>query len=372
MTRAHPWATRVAELAGEIERLRPRTEREGEVPAELVRQLAAAGFFRLLLPRELGGHEADPVTVLETVRHTARHDASVAWLLMASMNSALLAARMDPEGAAEVFGDPLSVVAGSLHRGGTARRDGDGYRLSGRWRLASGCAAARWLICGAAVDGEPSDRPATLLVERAAATVVRSWDAVGLRGSGTDDFEVGDAWVPARRMLPPGARSRIDRPLYRSAMAHFINPPLAAVALGIADDALPAFAATAAVKTSRGTKETISRLATVQDTYGRALALRDAAADHLYATMRRTWDQAQQPGELPHDATAAVMLATASAMQHCVEAVTRLYTAAGSVSILESSRLARCFRDVHVAAHHDAASEAVFARVGDFRLNGRG
>src|ERR1041385_8191735 len=42
-------------------------EREQRLPAALVEQLKAAGFYRMLIPRALGGLELDPLTYLRVV-----------------------------------------------------------------------------------------------------------------------------------------------------------------------------------------------------------------------------------------------------------------------------------------------------------------
>ena len=42
-------------------------EREQRLSPELVEQMHAAGFYRLLLPRSLGGLQADPLTYIRVV-----------------------------------------------------------------------------------------------------------------------------------------------------------------------------------------------------------------------------------------------------------------------------------------------------------------
>jgi alkylation response protein AidB-like acyl-CoA dehydrogenase len=366
------WAGLPDSVLNDIIRDRGIAESQGSVTEDVVAGLAAAGVFRLFTPREYGGYECAPRTVLESTRTLAGLDSSAGWLMMASCNSALLAARMDPTGAREVFADPSAVVAGSLHRGGTAVPVDGGFRFSGTWRLASGAARASWLICSAVVEERDDERPWIFLIEQREARICPGEPLIGLRGSGTDSFSVTDCFVPLRRAIAPGAATRIRRPLYLSPMANFINPPLAAVALGIADRALDAFRRTSATRRSRGSDEPARRSALVQDLFGRALSLRDSGAAYLFTVVDRAWEEALTSPKLSDQTTSDLFLATATTMHNCVEAVRMLYDFGGAQAIVESSELGRCLRDIHTANHHDAASEAIFGRVGDFALNGRG
>ena len=67
---------------------------------------------------------------------------------------------------------------------------------------------------------------------------------------------------------------------------------------------------------------------------------------------------------------AAMRLATAQCAQNAVEAVDLVFDAAGGTSVYESSRLERCFRDVHMITHHIGASATNFEMVGQFLLGG--
>src|SRR6185312_10081355 len=291
-----PWLERVAGLVPAIQEARDTVETLGHLPPDLVARLRDAELYRLWVPRSLGGHEVPPAVMLHVVEEIARHDGSVAWSMMAGANSALLAARLPEAGGREIFGDPLTVVAGSLHTAGTAVRVDGGYRLTGRWRLASGCAEASWLICSASVADEPDSGGAHIFFVRAAESeVIHEWNAVGLRGSGSNGFRVTDVFVPEHRHIAPGAELVVDGPLYRSSMAHFINPPLGALALGIAEDAIGCFHELAQKKTARGSDLTLSERGTVQEKVGTARSLvRSARADR--GDHARHGDRGQERG----------------------------------------------------------------------------
>src|SRR4029077_13824553 len=56
-------------------------EREQRLPKGLVEQLRANGFYRMVIPRALGGLEVDPLTYLRVVELLAEGCGSVGWNL---------------------------------------------------------------------------------------------------------------------------------------------------------------------------------------------------------------------------------------------------------------------------------------------------
>ena len=109
MTDAVQTLPRVASEIGPVLREHAsETETGRRLAAPAMAALREAGLFRMLLPRSLGGQEADPVTFAQTVEAVAREDSAAAL------------------GAP---GQPRPLVGRSLPRGG---RGGDLRRRAGR------------------------------------------------------------------------------------------------------------------------------------------------------------------------------------------------------------------------------------------------
>jgi alkylation response protein AidB-like acyl-CoA dehydrogenase len=133
-------------------------EQGRRLPDDLVRDLIDARFFRMWQPRPYGGDEVDPLTVLAVTEELSRADGSVGWCLRTGVVAGFLNCRLDPEGAADIYGpDPSIVIAGCLHPPGEAVANDGGYRVSGRWPFASGCTRSAWMsgICRVIENGEP-------------------------------------------------------------------------------------------------------------------------------------------------------------------------------------------------------------------------
>jgi alkylation response protein AidB-like acyl-CoA dehydrogenase len=199
--------------------------------------------------------------------------------------------------------------------------------------------------------------------------ILDTWHTGGLRGTGSHDWQVSDLFVPEAQSFPvlrdgpiePGA-------LYIKDFAAYAGPRVAVVALGIARDAIDAFTALATEKTPvLGTSSLVTQH-TTHERVGRAEALLRSGRALLYETVRElpyspTWSE-----ELSDDLRASIRLASTHAAQSAAEAVDLMFNAAGTTSIYESSRLERCFRDVHVVTQHIAVATSNIEMVGQYLL----
>src|ERR1700732_4907016 len=76
---AQPLVQAAAALQPVLRDYREEIEREQRLPKALVEQLRAAGFYRMVIPRELGGLEVDPLTYLRAVELLAEGCGSGGW-----------------------------------------------------------------------------------------------------------------------------------------------------------------------------------------------------------------------------------------------------------------------------------------------------
>jgi alkylation response protein AidB-like acyl-CoA dehydrogenase len=334
-------------------------EAERRLPAPLVEAFAAAGFFRMLVPRALGGPEASVRAFVETLEELGRADGSAGWCAMVASTTSLLAVYVDEDTARACFGDADAVACGVVAPMGTAVEVEGGYRASGRWAFASGCDHARWLLGGALVPragGPPEVRH--LLFERAQVEVVDTWTVSGLRGSGSHDMVVRDALVPRARSCSLLAdRPRSSHGPYAFPLFGLLSLGIAAVALGIARAAIETLTALATTKRPGGGRRTLAERELVQ--------LRVAQAEaELRAARTFVLDAAGADGREP----VLARLAACHAVPAAARAVDLMYEAGGGSSVYASSPLQRQFRDVHVATQHAMVSPATLAVLGRLLL----
>src|SRR5262249_11253741 len=141
--------------------------------------------------------------VLEVYEAFGRLDASVGWQVW-NANWGFLAALLDEPGVARIWGDGPEPVFANSGMPGFAVPTPDGYRLSGNWKLVSGIDRAdRLVVVGVIMqDGNPRLTAAgtpdvrLFILHRDQLSIKDTWDVSGMRGSGSNDVQVDDAFVP--------------------------------------------------------------------------------------------------------------------------------------------------------------------------------
>src|SRR4051794_9645088 len=149
-------AASVRRIAGSFEARALETEALGTMPPDLVAEVRAAGLFRLLQPRALGGLELPPAEALAILTELCRADASNGWTTLIRVGGNAFASWLDPAVARATLGDDADVTTAAVFAPtGRAEPVDGGFRVGGRWPFASGSSHAEWFFNGAFVfDGD--------------------------------------------------------------------------------------------------------------------------------------------------------------------------------------------------------------------------
>jgi indole-3-acetate monooxygenase len=374
LERARALAPLIAREADAIERTRRLT-------APVVAALIDNGIYRVLLPRSLGGAEAEPAVFMQVLEEIAKADASTAWCLGQCGVCAVIAAYLDPDAAREIFTPPPGVLSwGAI--GGEVTAVPGGYRATGRWDFASGCRQASWLGAHVQIveaDGTrrrgPGGAPVvrTILFPVASATMHDVWDSIGLRGTGTDSYSVDNLFVPERFVAPRDDTGglRETGPLYRIPTMYMYALGFGAVALGVARATLDAATELARGKASFGLAAMRDNNVT-QALIGRNEAVLRAARAYLYATAAELWRDLTRPGTFTEAHRDAVRLASTWTIHQSAAVVDAAYHMSGSTAVLRKNPFERRFRDMHAIAQQLQARDAHYEAVGRAILEGKG
>ena len=362
----------LASAAREIARLAKsaahQTETNRRVPQELITAISEAGLFRMCVPKSSGGLEVSPCVLVDAISTVAAGDGSTGWVTMIASTSALVSAYLDQQESDALLGArPETILGGVFAPVGKAVRDGDDYRVTGRWAFASGCEHAHWLMGGCVVDDGPT-ATRMFLFPADQVEIHDTWQVSGLKGTGSHDISVTDLLVPAARSVSlVDDQPREPGELYRFPVFGLLALGIAAVTTGIARHAIDEFVSLAGAKKTATGRRLVERSA-VQSAVAESEAKLAAARALLHTTITEALQAGAGGGNpsrrLPTATRARVRMAANLATQLSTAVVDRMYDSAGASSIFESNALQRCFRDVHVATQHRMVSPPIWELAG--------
>ena len=351
-------------------------ERKRRLSPVVIAGLKDSGLFRLLLPRSLGGWEADPVTCSLVVEEIASFDSAAGWALQAGNTGAWWAARFPTEGTEEVYaGNPSAVMSAAFHPPQQAVEVPGGYRITGRGPLASTIHDAEWLVLTALVM--EGDRPRMsggaphvlgLTLRAREVRILDTWHPLGMRGTDSNDVVIDDVFVPATRTFPllptfePGTHHR--GPLYRFpgiGAAFFVIAP---VPLAVARGAITELRDLVHRKTALGFNKPLRERPAVQAALARAEAMLRAARLLYYDTLGAAWARTVAGDPATLEQKADLLLAGVHAATTAGTVTDMMHRIAGTSGIYARSPLERHFRDAQTLRHHGFISENRFEAVG--------
>ena len=348
------------------------------MPADLVDKVRGAGLFGLVLPRSLGGLEVDPVTLVEVTEELCRADGSAGWTIMIG-NSTAFFAWLDPDVAREMIGDDTHFVSTAMLAPlGRATPTGTAaFTVDGRWPFNSGCRHADWIQASVMVmDGArprmvpghgPDQRLAFFRADDV--EIVDNWDALGLRGTGSNDITVSGVSLPREHTASHYYElARHDGPLWRIPFYTMIAVHIVGFPLGVARRALDEFTELATTKKRGAAPTPVAETGDAQVELARAEAALRSARAFAFDAIGAMWDTACAGDPPSLEQRANVQLAALQAMRSATAAIDAVFPFAGAGAVYATQPLQRCYRDLHTAAQHIFFSAASWKRYAQLRL----
>ncbi len=358
---------RATALVPQLRERAARTEELRRLPPETERDLHDAGLFRIVQPKRVGGAEFDYVSLVDSADAIGRADASVAWNLANLASHHWMLAMFDRRAQDLVWNqDPNALIASSfIFPAGRARKADGGYVLRGRWPFSSGVDSSEWNMLASVVSSDDEAdgiEYRIFLVHKSDYRIIDSWSASGLKGTGSNDVEVDDAFVAAPMTLAvadlaggltPGSVVNPNA-LYALPVFSLFPYVLSGVALGNAQACLDDYIEVARHRASTYNRAKLGDLQSTQIKIAEASAKIDAAR----LIMRSACIEAMADARAGHIPDIAAKTKSrrdgAYSVNLCTEAVSLLFSASGARGLYTTGVLQRQFRDAHAINSHIA------------------
>ncbi|MEZ4217617.1 MAG: hypothetical protein R3E88_14125 [Myxococcota bacterium] len=320
--------------------------------------LEETGIFRMLVPKVRGGYELDVDAFLECALALGEADMSLAWVAAFLVEHNWLFCQYPESFQRELFDGRTHVLApAAIHGESTVAEDGDGYRLSGRWRWASGAMHATWAMVGAVAPGDVA--PGFFALPMEDVEIDDVWHVDGLCGTGSNDLVVRDAFVPRDRVLSlasiasgQGEGARLyDAPVYASPMVVVLMTAAGSPIVGQARSVVRRFRDKTVARTRMGGVRSERDKTTIQ----LRLALADAAVREAELVLR---DVVADLMERRATATLADRARWALGITRAVHgargAIQTILEASGGSAHFRDDPQQRALRDANVCVSHVA------------------
>jgi 3-hydroxy-9,10-secoandrosta-1,3,5(10)-triene-9,17-dione monooxygenase len=336
------------------------------VPPGSVKEIQAAGVFRLLQPERYGGFEAHPTVFYTAIKLIAGACGSTGWVSSVLGVHPWHLALFAPAAQQEIWGEDLdTIISSSYAPVGRATPVEGGFRFSGRWSFSSGSDHATWCLLGGLVLG-PDGRPVdfrTFLLPRADYLIDDVWDTIGLRGTGSNDIVVDDVFVPEHRTLSfrdtarcvcPGQELNAG-PLFRMPYGSIHPYAITAPLIGMAEGAYESYVGYTRERIRAsylGEKAAEDGFAQVR--VAQAACEIDAGWLQLERNLSEEFELARAGRPLPLELRLRTRRDQVCGSARAISAIDLLFESAGGKAINRTTPISRFWRDAHAARAHAA------------------
>lgn len=362
----NPALEAINERAEEVASLAPSNEALGKLDDQAAKVLRESGAVRMLQPSNYGGAEAHPADFAETVMRIASLDGSTGWVAGIVGVHPWEMAMADPRVQQEIWAEDNDTwIASPYAPMGVLRPVDGGYVFNGHWQFSSGTDHCEWIFLGAFMGDEEGNRlqpPISyhVILPRADYEIIEdSWDVVGLRGTGSKDIVVKDAFVPDYRVIPfstllDGAApmsAGLSNPTYHVPFTTTFPLGITSAVIGICEGALAHHMAYQKQRVQiTGTK--VKDDPYVLYAIGEAAAEIHASRVTLLENVSRMYDKAVEGREISFAERALSRRTQVSAAWRAVRAMDEIVARSGGNALRMDNPIQRFWRDAHMGMVH--------------------
>lgn len=351
-----------------VPRLRERASRTEELrrlPPETERDLHDAGLFRIMQPKRVGGSELDYVALVDCSDVLAQGDASVAWNFANLASHHWMLGMFDRPAQDLIWSSNADALIASsfIFPSGRASKVDGGYLLQGHWPFSSGVSSSEWNMLGGVVasdDEADGIEYRIFLLHKKDYKVTDTWNASGLRGTGSNDVEVAEIFVAEPMTVAvgdlaggstPGSAAN-PNPLYALPVFSLFPYVLSGAGLGNAQACLDDYIDITRHRASTYNRAKLGDFQSTQIKIAEASAKIDAARLIMRSRCLEAMADARS-GHIPDMAEKTRLRRDgAYSVNLCTEAVSLLSSASGARGLFTTGALQRQFRDAHAINSH--------------------
>ncbi|WP_178988841.1 acyl-CoA dehydrogenase family protein [Winogradskyella schleiferi] len=338
---------------------REETEQLRRLAPAVVERIKESGLFRMGLPKFLGGWEDNPVEVLKTYEILSSGEAAVAWSVWNNHLACTFGRFLDEDSMREIYKNYSHVYANSARPEGFAEIVDGGYNVSGRWSLVSGCELSDWFVMRCLVTSD--DLPKTLgpgaklklfFIPKEDIKVIDTWSVGGLRGTGSHDIEIKDAFVQEKYAIDFEDTVHVDNAYNRLPIGCLNAAGCASIALGLLKSATDELINLCLERVTPGKNPDLRDRASIQTAIAKSKNTLATMRAQLHSSVETLWEESLKGNEFTDIQLADVWAASIEAATASRALVSEIFAVTGTASLYTKYKIERVHRDVHAVLQH--------------------
>jgi alkylation response protein AidB-like acyl-CoA dehydrogenase len=354
---------RIAALAPMVEAHARQAERERKPVDTVMKAIEATDAYRWFVPRRYGGFEFSLEGFMDVGMILGEACLSTAWVTTFCMEHNWLLGLYNQQAQDDIFGkQPYFIAPGTLAPRGRAVPVDGGYRVTGRWEWGTGVMHADWAMVGALTPSPTSDKLDLCmhLVPMSEVKIIDTWHVAGMVGTGSNDIEVTDVFVPAHRVqninemrmgLCPGAKLH-GTPTYSMPMMAVLGLTAASPAVGAARKAVQIYRTQLGERLVYGTTTKQAERPLSQVRLGTLKERADDLEQKLKRIARSTTAWGERREVCPDIERANLRVQIAAVVRESRDIVRDVVEMSGAHAHFLDNPLQRIQRDVHTLSCH--------------------
>ncbi|WP_179020266.1 acyl-CoA dehydrogenase family protein [Winogradskyella forsetii] len=338
---------------------REETEQLRRLAPAVVDRIKASGLFRMGLPKFLGGWEDNPVEVLKAYEILSSGEAAVAWSVWNNHLACTFGRFLDEDSMREIYKNHSDVYANSARPEGIAEIVDGGYSVSGRWSLVSGCELSDWFVMRCLVTSD--DLPKTLgpgaklklfFIPKEDINIIDTWSVGGLRGTGSHDIEIKDAFVQEKYAIDFENTVHVDNAYNRLPIGCLNSAGCASIALGLLKSATDELINLCLERVTPGKSPDLRDRESIQSTIAKSKTTLASKRTQLHNAVENLWNESLEGNTYTDIQLADVWAASIEAATASRALVSEIYAVTGTASLYTKYKIERVHRDVHAVLQH--------------------
>ncbi len=337
-----------------------KAESAGELTPAILKIIYSGKWFKLFVPAALGGLALDLPNALKYQEALAYIDGSLGWTVTLCAGASFFVGYIEPTAAKPIFSRRDVCWGGSGAASGVAQKIKGGYKVSGRWKYATGTPHLTHFTANCVVkekgklvlkkDGTPLVR--SFFFEKKEVTVHNEWNTMGLKATAGHGFSVQNLLVAEENsFVIDETNPTLEEVIFKYPFLSFAEATLAVNIVGMTRHFFDEGAVCMEERKLSGKSD--------ETLYRRGLSEINTARDaveklyaQFYEAVAISWEELPGQGAVSIKSRKAIARLSRRLVKQCRQSVTDIMPYTGLMAARETSEINRIFRDIFTGSQH--------------------